>query len=280
MRTVPRGPGPGKRRVSGLRLTVSRLRRQALSAPQQAFQEGLLRQPALAGHPSVPAVLAAFDDERDETYPSRDALTRALLAQYQASTNSLWASLLLVAYYPMLSRLRLRLNDNPFPVDELDQVVVLAFLTTLAEFPLAEVTDRVPMRIRQGTQRQVFDRLRKERALLPMAMPEEDDDELEDSSRPPRPQQPLLSSEEEEMIDLSLLLRRAARTGFSWGGLEVVSATVLKREPLADYVDRLCPEDALEHGRLYERLKRRRSRTMRHLRTLADLSPLAQVEGS
>ena len=54
----------------------------------------------------------------------------------------------------------------------------------------------------------------------------------------------------------------------------------LMGEPLADYVDRLCPEDALEHGRLYERLKRRRSRTMRHLRTLADLSPLAQVEGS
>ena len=261
--------------MSNLCATVRRLRQQALAAPRQDFREGRLRQPLLADYPDVSSVFTALADQQEETYPARDALTRALLAEYQESRKPLWASILLVAYYPMLSHLRRRVIKNPIPPSEIDQVLMMAFLTILAEFPLATHSDRVPMRLRQGTRRWVFKHLRKERVHRPHAMPEEDDDEPEDSNRPPRPQRPLASPEEEELLDLSLLLRRAARTGYSQESLEVVSATVLQREPLSHYVARIAPKDELKHRLLYERLKRRRSRTLLHFRKLAEVSPLS-----
>ena len=72
----------------------------------------------------------------------------------------MWASLLLGAFKPMLVRLRGRLVSDTVPGDELDQLVVTAFLAALTEVPLM---DRLPMRLRQRTERQVFAFLRKER---------------------------------------------------------------------------------------------------------------------
>ncbi|MBK6845585.1 MAG: hypothetical protein IPG88_25475 [Gemmatimonadetes bacterium] len=60
------------------------------------------------------------------------------------------------------------------PRDELDQVVVTAFLAALGELPVDEHADRIAMRLRQRTERQVFSFLRKEREQQhPSADPDE-----------------------------------------------------------------------------------------------------------
>ena len=101
--------------------------------------------------------------ETDESYPAREALTRAMLEEQRETGKPLWSSALLVAYYPMLSRLRHRLVTTTVTSEELDQVVVAAFLAAVSEVPLD--LDRLPMRLRQRTERQVFTYLRKARAL-------------------------------------------------------------------------------------------------------------------
>ena len=62
-------------------------------------------------------------DDREHTYPERDGLTRALLSEHRASGEALWASVLLVAYYPMLSRLRHRLVSDAVPRDDPETLV-------------------------------------------------------------------------------------------------------------------------------------------------------------
>ncbi|GAB4214804.1 MAG: hypothetical protein OHK0013_39780 [Sandaracinaceae bacterium] len=260
---------------SALRTVVERLRREALAAPRRSFDAGRARQPALAPHEDVASVLTALADDREHTYPERDALTRALLAEHRESGDTLWASMLLVAYYPMLSRLRHRLVPGSVPRDELDQVVFTAFLAALGELPVDEHADRIAMRLRQRTERQVFAFLRKEREHQ---HPSADPDELAvfgtESIEARR-----LPTTDEELFDLALLLERAAEQGIPRASLEVVAATVLRRELLRSYVDRVAPDDDLERERMYQRLKRQRTRVLRRLRALLGPSPVRLASG-
>lgn len=260
---------------SALRTVIERLRRDALAAPRRVFDESRTRNAALAGHADVASVLAALADDREHTYPERDALTRALLSEHRATGEALWASVLLVAYYPMLSRLRHRLVSDAVPRDELDQVVVTAFLAALGELPIHEQADRVAMRLRQRTERQVFAFLRKERE---QQHPSADPDDLAmfgtESINARR-----LETTDEELFDLALLLERAAEEGIPQSSLEVVAATVLRRELLRSYVDRVAPDDDLERERMYQRLKRQRTRVLRRLRTMLGQSPLLLASG-
>ena len=73
---------------------------------------------------------------------------------------------------------------------------------------------------------------------------------------------------DEELYDLALLIQRAAQEGLSTSGLDVVEATVLRRELLRAYVERLEPDDDVARERLYQRLKRQRSRAMQRLKSL------------
>ena len=254
---------------SALRTTIERLRRDVLSSPRRAFADARARQPALVGHEGVASVLEALADDKEHTYPDREALTRALVAEHLGTGDSLWGSVLLVAYFPMLSRLRNRLVPGNLQGDELDQVVVTAFLAALSELQAHERTDRIAMRLRQRTERQVFAHLRKERGESAAVV---DDEELAMACLEARAEQRADSSED-ELFDLSLLLDRASKEGVSPGALEVVSATVLKSEPLREYTERVGPRGAAEHERTYQRLKRQRSRTLQRLRALLDASP-------
>src|SRR5262249_11854173 len=151
--------------------------------------------------------------------------------EHRLSGETFWASVLLVVYYPMLSHLRRRLVSDAVPRDELDQVVVTAFLAALRELPVHERADRVAMRLRQRTARQVFAYLRKERE---QQHPSVDVDELAvlgtepiHMRRPP--------TTDEELFDLALLLERAVEAGIPQNSLEVVAATMLRRELLRSY---------------------------------------------
>jgi len=74
-------------------------------------------------------------------------------------------------------------------------------------------------------------------------------------------------------------LKRAAEEGIAQSSLEVVAATVLGREQLRSYVDRIGPSNALERERMYQRLKRQRTRVLRRLRRLLGQSPMRLASG-
>ncbi len=260
---------------SALRPLIERLRQDALAAPLRVFEAGRTKQPALEAHPDVASVLIALDDDAEGTYPAREALTRALISEHRASGAALWASMLLVAFSPMLVRLRNRLVSDTVPGDELDQLVVTSFLGALTDLPLSERTDRVAMRLRQRTERQVFAFLRKQREQRHPSLEVEEVAEADAEAFAPR-----RASTDEKLYDLALLLQRAALEGISPSGLDVVEATVLRRELLRSYVERLGPDDDRERERMYQRLKRQRSRALRRLKTLLGASsPLLLASG-
>jgi hypothetical protein len=255
---------------NALRDDIERLRRDAVSARHRhAFEASRARQPALAVHADAASVLATLDDDAEGTYATREALVLALLHEHRASRAAVWASLLLGAFKPMLVRLRGRLISDTMPGDELDQIVVTAFLGSLTEVPLS---NRLALRLRQRTERQVFALLRKEREQRHTDIDVEeledfDEDAMTDSIAPGR------AHTHEELYDHALLIQRAIQEGLPTSGLDVVEATVLRREVLRTYVERLGPDDDVTRERLYQRLKRQRSRAMRRLQALLTAPP-------
>lgn len=246
---------------SALRSDIEGLRRDATSAAHRhAFEAGRARAPALAAHPNVASVLAMLDDAAEDTYAAREALAHALLLQYRTTHATLWASLLLSAFKPMLVRLRSRLLSDSVPGEDLDQLVLSSFLAALTEVPLA---DRLAMRLRQHTERQVFTFLRKERQ---QRRHDVDVDELEDVE--PDAVAPHFECADEVLRDVALLIQRAAQEGVSTSGFDIVEATVLRREALHAYVERLKPGDDAARKRLYQRIKRQRARAMQRLKAL------------
>ena len=259
----------------GLRTVVEGLRRAALAVPPRTFAAAAVRQPLLADHANMTAVLTALDDERAETYPRRDALTRALVNEHQHSHDPVWSSALVVAYFPMLCRLRNRLVSDTIPREELDQVVITAFLSAVNDLNEHERTDRIAMRLRQRTERQVFAFLRSEREhQLPTDTEEREQLEAELRELHPEPRT------DQHLFDVVRLLEKAAAAGLPDHCLDALKAPLVHREMLREFVARNGPADGLSRNRLYQRLKRRRSRALKRLRDLLGLSPAPASGGS
>lgn len=235
-----------------------------------AFLAGREREPALADHPTLTSVLRALDDARPETYPARDALLRALLAEHQRGASSVWAAALLVAFAPMLRVLRARLRGSAFSADELDQLVVFGFVEALGRCPVG--AGSVCLRLRLDTHRYVMRALsgeqrerREHRALEERARGDEHFVFVGWRTRPDE-------LDDEERGELEALLRALVGDELVAGSvsearLAVVIATRIRGEPLSDYLARTAagrPTDP----RAYQRIKRERSRTLTVLRLL------------
>lgn len=252
--------------MSSLKALIERLRREVLSAAPRVFEEGRCRLALLAFHTDIESVLLALADEREVTYPARDALANALLTMHRTTKTPFWSSVLAIAFFPMLSRLRNRIIGDAVPRDELDQLVLASFWSALAEIPVAgRGSDRLPMRLRQRTQRLVFQSLRHERDQQHASL--DDDERGEELER-------LIGARVErsaceDRVELAHLLERAAIDGVPRASLEVLAATTLRSELLRNYVSRVGPVDGEESERLYERLKRQRTRVVQRLRAIA-----------
>jgi DNA invertase Pin-like site-specific DNA recombinase len=81
------------------------------------------------------------------------------------------------------------------------------------------------------------------------------------------------------VVPIAPHLYRAIQEGLSTSGLDVVEATVLRRELLRAYVERLEPDDDVARERLYQRLKRQRSRAMQRLKSLLTIAGEELVVG-
>jgi hypothetical protein len=239
-----------------LRGLIEALRSDVLAPHHRGIYAGAReRHPALAPHEGVASVLAALADDREHTYPERDALTRTLLAEHRESGDALWASMLLVAYYPMLSRLRHRILGHTVARDDLDQLVLASFVAAVRE--TSPDKDRISLRLRQRTQRRVFRFIRRERAECHAGL--DDRDDIPEEAAP----DPHLERDTEDARTQIRLLFEAAR--LTRHQAEIILATFLNGERLRLYVARTVPGDARMQERSYERLKRMRTRALQKL---------------
>jgi hypothetical protein len=216
--------------------------------------------PALAGYPTTRDLLDTFALEDLETYPERELLTRVLIEASQRGESQLWSSLLVLAYLPMLVRLRKRIIGQAVSPTDVDQLVLISFLGVVRTFPLYRWKDRSALRLRQQTERQVFRHLKREwlhvrdvepiefmETPLAVGAPEFADDE----------------EQEEPVLDLAQVAVVLAALEPCSGDV-IVRETTLKGVLLRDYCVQ-CSDDPDEQERLYQRWKRQRSRLMRRI---------------
>ncbi|MCP3104218.1 hypothetical protein LZ198_35680 [Myxococcus sp. K15C18031901] len=247
------------------------LRVEALASRHQSvYAAARTRRLAFARHATLESVLSALGDTREETYPEREALTRALVAELQDASSPAWTAALTAAYAPMLRRLRRRLLGNAVPREDLDQLVLTTFLSVARNFPLSRWWDWTAVRLRQQTARAVFRVLRKER--------EEQHDtyspaQLAEWVPDVRPATPLEGvrrpSVRHSFVRRDAVLVHLAKASLPRSDVEVLMATVVRREKLRAYAHRLVEGDTAEVERVYQRLKRQRTRLMQRLRTQA-----------
>ena len=257
------------------------------AASMRVFQEARARHEALAAHEMAFSVLGVLNNECRGAYPEKERLTRALVCEHQERPHSLWASLLLAGYFPMLARLRGRVRGDALDSTDLDQLIVATFLDAVATFPLDERRDRTAMYLRQTTQRAVFDHVRleqREQELVQSTPPEELGD-VPPGSWPGRP----LSRRERYRRPGPAARARQRNFLHKYVGadiapdrLEFIEATVIGKEKIPVLIDRRYPGlDPEDRRALHQRLKRQKSRLMAELRELlADgRCPLCQEAG-
>ena len=138
------------------------MRTEVRSARAQAiYDQGRCRREGLINFATIPELLDLLSEGNRNDYLRKDLGTRGLLAEYQRGGARLWPTLLLVAYYPMLSRLRHRIWGDAMDDDDLDQLVITSFLSVCSCFDLERYDTYTVVRLRHATQRQVFNALRE-----------------------------------------------------------------------------------------------------------------------
>ena len=260
----------------GLRTMVGQLRTDVTSPSRQGtFELARARRAAFATHASTASVLAALSDDRDSTYPEREQLTQALLAECRAQAEPVWRSMLVVAYYPLLSRLRRRIVGDAVPREDLDQLVLTAFLSAIDALLPHECVDRTAMRLRQRTERQVFRLLRRARQEqeVPTAIHDLGPDAATLGVLPDE------QEDQQEVSERARTLVRVAQGAVADRSLDVLVATVIRRESLRDYVQRTVQGGVLVRERAYQRLKRQRTRALQKLRALLAVPPASPASG-
>ena len=266
------------------RQTIRSLRGEVLSERHaRLFDEARQRHDVLGRHSTIASVLGVLDDERRAAYVEKEALTRALVAEQQASPSSFWSAVLLLAYYPMLSRLRHRIYGDSISRCDLDQIVITTFLSVVAEFPLKEKRDRIAMHLRQRTQRRVFRMLREEQRrqnVVLLADPEEME-RVEDPEWPAStpnghhgPRNPI-----DAATVVSLLVEHGGDI-LDGECFDLVTATSICGKRIPDYLHRVAPNlERDDRAREYQRIKRRHSRAIARLRPVLDHLRCPQGEG-
>lgn len=253
------------------RQTIQSLKAEVLSSRHvPIFDAARGRHEVLAAHHTITSVLGVLGDERRDGYADRDALTRALIAEHQRSPSSFWSAALLLAYYPMLSRLRHRIYGDAIPAGDLDQIVVTMFLSVVTEFPLDKKRDRTAMRLRQRTERRVF-RLVREDQRRQEVMRLADPVELEWLDDPQWPEQPGDDhrgprNAKDAAAAVSLLVEHAADV-LDGEAFDLMTATTICGRKIPAYLRSVAPDlEGDERTRIYQRIKRRHSRALAKVR--------------
>jgi hypothetical protein len=233
----------------------------------KTFQAARSREPALAEHDTIVGALNVLNDESEARYHEREAITRALIREYQSTRGAFWASVLTLAFMPMMLRLRCRLVSDPATRSELEQRVVATFLDAVATISLEAHGTRIAMHLRQLTQRRLFAQLDAERkdreqfnALCEGAA---HDAEFKVFDAPWAD----ATIGAQEAADLGEHLQEIVGDRMPADRLDVVIATRVAGEKLAAFVERThAARGAETRSRTYQRLKRERIRSCEAIR--------------
>lgn len=242
------------------RATFELLRREVAGLrAAKAFSEAKGRHEVLAGFDDIAAMLEVLG-RPESAIDQRDAITQALLKEQAKAKSTIWSSILMVAYHPMLSRLRHQLVCNELAKEDLDQLVLESFLCVTANYSPKGWQVAAPVRLRYYTRRRVFDllkrqfagckwiererqRVRQDFEAVPVAM----------TGGPP--------------VSFRVEAVYAAIDEIpSKEGGELVANTRLSPVSLRQYVSNLGIADNGQREREYQRLKRKRSRAIRRFR--------------
>ncbi len=242
------------------------------------FEAARARRPALAEYVTATSVLGILHDELTEAHAEKDALTLALLEEYRAGLRgdnsgpaaSFSTTLLLAAFYPMLQRLRVAIIAEAADREDMDHLIVEAFLETAESLPLDGRT-RLPLRLRSRTRRAVFRRLRTEnlgqRKLSNLAVEVAADEHRAPFDR--RDYSPKAADDPDERSSLAQLLLERVGSSVEQRKLDLVIATLIKGESLTNIIQQQHPDmPAVDRERLYQRIKRQHSRTLARLKKL------------
>jgi len=241
------------------------------------FTEARLRLPALATHETLSSAMEVLADRSRDRNRDKDAITRALIAEYRESKKSYWLAAILVAYAPMMRRLRRGCCGNDIPPDELDQLMITKLIDTIDTCPL----DRAWLcrELCRCTRRHVFKYLNTENAMRRLVCSVAPDQLAYDEAT----EAMLMASDSAESVHGSAAaaigrdpeeraiciayLRDRAGDALDSEKLDLVIATRIDGERLTRYVARHYPASSnTERRRVYQRIKRRHSRAMAKLR--------------
>ena len=247
------------------------------------FTAARLRHPALAAHETLASAMDVLADRSRDRNGDKDAITRALVAEYRESRERFWLSALLVAYAPMARRLCRRIRDSIQDVDECEQRVVTALIEAIDACPLSRVW--FCRELRRHTERTVFAYLTAEQtdrsAIIAMTSDELMRHEVAAAARLCGPDMfgpaahPPAVPADKQYTGADVEKRKAAlaylqkHAGYELCAekLTLIITTKLEGQRLTRYVARRYPhlsEDLSK--RTYERIKRRHSRAMGKLR--------------
>jgi hypothetical protein len=263
------------------------------------FNKAKERYTELSSFETPIAVIDTLNGKSKPKLKDRDKVVRVLIKENKRSPHSLWNSLLIVIFYPMLYTLRVKLSESFNTRKDLDQIVVSFFLEAVNGFSLGKYRSRTFMFVRQMVRRQVFDYLRNEkrenetvistdlakliRAEHKLAVRVATGNDAADlysqwQHGEPVKKRPLYSREKARLI-----ARLCERVGdqIDVSQLELVISTYIRGERLCDIVEsRYAPATPKEMFEVYQCIRKRHSRTLRKIRKILTAENIEQPEST
>jgi hypothetical protein len=241
-----------------LKSTIAHLQSDlARPAFARVYADARARHGALHPYASPAEVLSALRSTSSLSLAERDVVVSALVAECQRTNHRLWQALLLVAFEPMLTRIRMQIAQTRS--DDFDQRVLVAFYGALT---VVRPGRFLALALRRATQRLLFPSINVARR------------EAKNESFDEETQSPELFS-----ADVSTRAAEVIRIIEATGGTELREAMLATRgtdETLRAYVARTHPPK--EQSAAYERLWRARNAVEQQLRAGFRSNPAPEAE--
>jgi hypothetical protein len=148
-----------------LATTLEHVTKEVLRSRQAArfLEEARVRQPALVAFETAEALVAALDLRSPLCADERASLVGALVAESRRAPAAIWSSLILVAFAPMLRRLRARFGRRPN--EDLDQEILASFLDAVRTVGAGP---HLALALRWRTEKLVYRAVRSDRRAAEM----------------------------------------------------------------------------------------------------------------
>lgn len=236
-----------------------------------AFARGRSRQEALALF-DLPVDVVEFLNTRDlDACARRSAVTAALIAEAQRGAESCWATILLVAYFPGLLRIRGALKPAAYlDHDEVSALILESFMEVVGTLPLDTQGRHAVINLVFSTRKRVMQQLRSDAARLRRERPLRSQEEDLLSSEPyPSAEQLTLVVEAERLLQPERFAEwvRELSGAANEDDVLLVLGTYASGKPLVEWLHErrpnIGPRDLLLE---YRRLRQRRARMLTQLR--------------